>query len=80
MLGAIRRVTISATDLVAIEQAYSEHLEYQVSARSEVTAAEAQAWGAPATAGATSVSMRPAEAMISNSALWKALPTRTMYH
>ncbi len=61
MLGAIRRVTISATDLVAIEQAYSEHLEYQVSARGEVTAAEAQAWGTPATAGAASLSMRPAK-------------------
>jgi hypothetical protein len=60
MLGAIRRVTISATNLDAIEQAYSKYLEYQVSARGEVSDAEAQAWGCPATAGAASLSMRPA--------------------
>lgn len=60
MLGAIRRVTITATDLPAIEQAYSEYLEYQVSGRGEVSPAEAAAWGAPAAAGAASLSMRPA--------------------
>jgi hypothetical protein len=60
MLGAIRRVTITATDLTAIEHAYSEYLEYQVSARGTVTPTEAQAWGAPATAGAATLSMRPA--------------------
>ena len=48
MLGAIRRVTITATNLPAIEKAYSEHLEYQVSDRGEVSPAEAVAWGAPA--------------------------------
>ena len=60
MLGAIRRVTITATDLTAIEQAYSKYLEYKVSDRSVVTETEAQAWGAPATAGSASLSMRPA--------------------
>ena len=60
MLGAIRRVTISATNLDVIERAYSEYLEYQVSERGEVSAAEAQAWGCPAAAGAASLSMRPA--------------------
>ena len=39
MLGAIRRVTITATDLPAIENAYSEHLEYQISDRGEVSPA-----------------------------------------
>jgi hypothetical protein len=61
MLGAIRRVTISATDLSGIENAYREHLEYVVSERGEVTMAEAQAWGAPKAAGAASLSMRPAK-------------------
>ena len=60
MLGAIRRVTITATDLAAVEKAYTEYLEYQVSERGSVTAAEAAAWNAPATEGAASLSMQPA--------------------
>ena len=60
MLGAIRRVTISATDLSAVEQAYTKYLEYQVTDRSEVSAIEAQAWGVQAAAGAASLSMQPA--------------------
>jgi hypothetical protein len=60
MLGAIRRVTISAHDLKAVEHAYSELLEYRVTDRNQVSDAEAQAWNAPATAGAQSLSMRPA--------------------
>jgi hypothetical protein len=59
MLGAIRRVTISATDLEAIEKAYTDLLEYRVSERSTVTAAEAAAWNAPATEGAASLTMQP---------------------
>jgi hypothetical protein len=59
MLGAIRRVTITATDLSAVEKAYTEYLEYQVSKRGTVTAAEAAAWNAPAAEGAASLSMQP---------------------
>ncbi|MCP3999998.1 MAG: hypothetical protein GY727_03720 [Gammaproteobacteria bacterium] len=60
MLGAIRRVTITATDLTAVEKAYTQYLKYRVSERTTVTAAEAAAWNAPAIAGAASLSMQPA--------------------
>ena len=60
MLGAIRRVTISVTDLGEVEAAYAEYLEYKVCSRGQVSAAEAAAWNAPAAAGAASLSMRPA--------------------
>jgi hypothetical protein len=60
MLGAIRRVTISATDLGAVEEAYAKYLEYRVTSRSRVSEAEALAWGAPAAANAPTLSMRPA--------------------
>jgi hypothetical protein len=60
MLGAIRRVTISATDLEEIESTYTEFLEYRVSARGKVSTEEAAAWNAPAADGAASLSMRPA--------------------
>ena len=59
MLGAIRRVTITATDLAAIEAAYTDLLEYRVSDRGSVTKAEAAAWNAPAMAGAAFLSMQP---------------------
>ena len=60
MLGAIRRVTITATNLGAVENAYTEYLEYQVSKHSTVTAAEASAWNAPAAEGAASLTLQPA--------------------
>jgi len=60
MLGAIRRVTISATDLTAVETAYSEYLESRLTDRGTVSDAEAAAWGAPAAAGAACISMQPA--------------------
>ena len=60
MLGDIRRVTITATDLDAVEAAYSRYLEYRVTDRGEVSAQEADAWGTPAQAGAASLVMRPA--------------------
>jgi len=62
MLGDIRRVTISATELGAIEDAYTRFLEYRVSARGFVSAAEAAAWEAPAMAGAASLTLQPAAA------------------
>jgi hypothetical protein len=60
MLGAIRRVTISATNLAEIENAYTALLEYHVSARGSVSAAEAAAWGAPDTEGAATLTLQPA--------------------
>ncbi len=60
MLGAIRRVTISTTNLEETESAYTEFLEYRVAARGEVTSAEAAAWNAPKTEGVATLSMQPA--------------------
>jgi hypothetical protein len=60
MLGAIRRVTITAHDLKAVEQAYCDFLEYHVTDRSQVSDAEADAWNAPAMAGAESLTLQPA--------------------
>jgi hypothetical protein len=60
MLGAIRRVTISCNNLEAMEHAYGEYLGYQVSSRGAITQTEADAWGAPAMAGAANLSMQPA--------------------
>jgi len=60
MLGAIRRVTISVTDLNAVETAYAELLDYQVNARGQVTAREAAAWNATAMVDANWTSMVPA--------------------
>lgn len=60
MLGAIRRVTITATTLAEIERAYAEFLEYRVTGRDTVSAEEASAWGAPNSKGAATLSMQPA--------------------
>jgi hypothetical protein len=60
MLGAIRRVTITATDLTAVESAYSDYFDYRVTERAEVSASEATAWGTAAMAGTPSLMMRPA--------------------
>jgi len=60
VLGAIRRVTISATDLGAVESAYTELLEYRVADRGRVSDAEAGAWNAPAAAGADTLTLQPA--------------------
>ncbi len=62
MLGAIRRVTITAPDLAATERAYAEFLDYRVVGRGELSAAEAAAWQAPAAAGAKTLTMQPAAA------------------
>jgi hypothetical protein len=60
MLGAIRRVTITATDLTAMESAYSEYFDYRVTERDAVSASEATAWGTAAMAGAPTLLMQPA--------------------
>ena len=51
MLGDIRRVTVAATDLDAVEHAYGKFLGYRVVARGSVSEAEARAWGAEKMAG-----------------------------
>jgi hypothetical protein len=60
MLGAIRRVTITAADLSAIEHAYSAFLDYRVTERGKVSAGEAGVWKAPAMTGNPTLTMRPA--------------------
>ena len=60
MLGAIRRVTIRAANLAAVEQAYSKFLDYRLTGRGTVNEAEAAAWNAPHAAGAECISMQPA--------------------
>jgi len=60
MLGAIRRVTLAATDLDAVEQAYCEFLEYRVTERGLVSETEAASWGAESSAGAATLTLQPA--------------------
>lgn len=60
MLGAIRRVTITAADLAAVEHAYTVFLDYRVTERGTVSAGEAAAWNAPAMTGNPALTMQPA--------------------
>lgn len=60
MLGAIRRVTLSASNLDAVEQAYCEFLHYRVTARGQVSPTEAAAWNAENCAGAATLTLQPA--------------------
>ncbi|NND54597.1 MAG: hypothetical protein HKN56_06465 [Gammaproteobacteria bacterium] len=62
MLGDIRKVTITASDLDAVESAYTRFLEYRVTARGKVSTEEAAAWGTPAQAGSDSLTLQPAAA------------------
>jgi hypothetical protein len=60
MLGAIRRVTLAATDLDAVAHAYCEFLEYRVTERGLVSETEAASWGAESSAGAATLTLQPA--------------------
>ena len=60
MLGAIRRVTVTAADLEAVDYAYNQFLDYRVTDRGTVSDGEAHAWNAPNMAGAATLTMRPA--------------------
>jgi hypothetical protein len=60
MLGAIRRVTLAATDLDAVAHAYCEFLEYRVTGRGLVSETEAASWGAESSAGAATLTLQPA--------------------
>jgi hypothetical protein len=60
MLGAIRRVTVTATDLGAVDYASNHYLDYRVTARGSVSEAESLAWNTPKMVGADWLSMAPA--------------------
>jgi hypothetical protein len=60
MLGPIRAVTTTASDLDAVEQSYARHFGYTVVARGAVAQETATGWGAPAVAGRPMLVMMPA--------------------
>jgi hypothetical protein len=59
LLGSICAVTTVVPDLGPIEQAYTDYLGMRVIARGEVSAATAESWGAPLTAGCRFISLVP---------------------
>lgn len=59
MLGPIRAVTTTASDLDAVEAAYAEHFGYRVVEKGLVAEGTAAGWGAPAVAGRPVLIMRP---------------------
>jgi catechol 2,3-dioxygenase-like lactoylglutathione lyase family enzyme len=59
MLGPIRAVTTTASDLDAVEAAYTEHFGYRVVERAAVTEQTALGWGAPAVAGKPMLVLMP---------------------
>lgn len=59
-LGAIRAVTITATDLPAVEAAWTKFMEYRLVERGKLSAAIAKSWGAPALQGARYIILGPA--------------------
>jgi hypothetical protein len=60
MLGQIRAVTTTASDLDAVESAYAEHFGYRVVEKGVVAEGTAAGWGAPAVAGRKLLVMAPA--------------------
>lgn len=59
MLSVILIVTITASDLSAVERAYRDYLDYKVIERGTVTKELAGVWGAPATVGRNYLLMQP---------------------
>lgn len=59
-LGMIRAVTLTASNLNAVERGYSQVLGYRLVARRPVTSAEAKNWGATAAEGREMLVLRPA--------------------
>jgi hypothetical protein len=59
MLGPIRAVTTTASDLAAVEKAYVKELGYRVVEHAAVTETTAASWGAPAVAGRNMLVMMP---------------------
>jgi hypothetical protein len=60
MLGPIRAVTTTASDLKAVEAAYTTYFGYEVLERGTVSEPTAIGWGAPAVAGRPMLVMMPA--------------------
>jgi hypothetical protein len=59
-LGAIRAVTLTATDLAGIEAAWTKFMGYKVVSRGAIAADTAESWGAPALRGKRYVILGPA--------------------
>lgn len=59
-LGAIRAVTITATDLPAVEAAWTKFMGYRLVRRGELSAATVRGWGAPALQDASYIILGPA--------------------
>jgi catechol 2,3-dioxygenase-like lactoylglutathione lyase family enzyme len=59
MLGPIRAVTTTASDLKAVEDAYQANLGYKTVEKTVVSDTTAASWGAPAVAGAKMLIMMP---------------------
>jgi hypothetical protein len=59
LLGALRAVTYSVPDLVAIERAYVDELGYTVAARGRIGERQARSWGAPGVEGAPALILAP---------------------
>ena len=59
-LGAIRAVTITATDLEAVEAAWTKFMGYQVVSRGRLSRATTESWKAPALRGKRFVILGPA--------------------
>jgi len=60
LLGAPRAVTYAVPDLLIIERAYIETLDYVVASRSWIRPAQARAWNAPAVEGRRTLVLAPA--------------------
>jgi hypothetical protein len=60
MLGAIRAVTTTVSDLDAVERAYTSFLAYRPVARGRLDDDTARSWHAPAAAGSRWLAMQPA--------------------
>jgi len=59
-LGAIRAVTITATDLPAVEAAWTKFMGYRLIRRGKLSSATVRSWGAPALQGASYIILGPA--------------------
>ena len=58
-LGAIRAVTITATDLPAVEAAWTKFMGYRLVRRGKLSSATVKSWGAPALQGASYIILGP---------------------
>jgi catechol 2,3-dioxygenase-like lactoylglutathione lyase family enzyme len=59
LLGAIRAATLTASDIAAVEAAWTKWMGYEVAHRGPISESVARAWGAPALAGRQVVVLGP---------------------